>query len=76
MKNQIPCEDCLTLSMCKARLNGGTMMDLMCLSDQCSHLRAFLFPKSETGEPTGHVDLVTQIENYLCTNIIYNGEPF
>ena len=72
----IPCIDCITLSMCKARLNNGTMMDLMCLSDQCSLLKTYLFPKSMDGEPTGHIELVGNVEAYLCTNIIYNGEPF
>jgi len=73
---EIPCKECITLGMCKARLNGGTMMDLMCLSDQCSLLYQFLHPRDKNNKPIGHVSLVDDIETFLCTNIQYNREPF
>ena len=71
----VPCIDCITLGMCKARLDGGTMMDLMCLSDQCSLLQSYIYPKARDGV-LASVELVGHIEEVLCTNIIYNGEPF
>jgi len=68
----VPCKNCIVIGMCKAKLNGGDMMDLMCLSDQCSLLKEFIHPKNKRGD----IKLVDQVETYLCANIDYSQEPF
>lgn len=42
-----PCENCITLSMCKGRVDQGDIFDLMGLSDMCSKFRAFIFPDNK-----------------------------
>lgn len=44
MENKAPCENCITLSMCKAKLNNGDFFDLMGLTTICSTLKSYLFP--------------------------------
>lgn len=39
-----PCENCITLSMCKGRVDQGDIFDLMALTDMCDSFRAFIFP--------------------------------
>ena len=71
----VPCRDCITLGMCKARLNNGDLLDLLCLTDQCSLLRSYLYPKATNGDGTCKVSLISYVEDVLCANINYSKEP-
>lgn len=42
-----PCINCITLSMCKARVNNGDLFDLMGLTDMCPDFRAYMFPDAK-----------------------------
>jgi hypothetical protein len=37
-----PCENCIALPICRSKLEGGDMINLMCLSDECPLLKAFI----------------------------------
>lgn len=39
-----PCINCITLSICKARLDKGDFFDLMGLTDLCNPFRLYMFP--------------------------------
>jgi len=74
--SKVPCHNCITLAICKARLNGGDMMDLMHIADGCSLLKAYVHPKNKEGMCIGDISLVDDVEKILTTNITYNPEPF
>ena len=73
---KVPCKNCITLAVCKARLVGKDMMDLMKLAKDCSLLNAYVMPKNEEGRPIGNISLVSDVEMILTANIEYEPEPF
>jgi hypothetical protein len=44
-----PCVDCICLPICKCKVDGGDMISLICLSDKCTLLRSFIYPKCSDG---------------------------
>jgi len=43
---KLPCENCIVLPMCRTKLEGGDMINLMCLSDTCPLLKTFIRPQN------------------------------
>lgn len=46
-----PCKDCITLSICRAKLNDATTKELMELADKCSILFHFLYFNKKDNVP-------------------------
>lgn len=43
LEQKVPCENCITLSICKARVKDGDLFDLMGLTDICNPFRQYIF---------------------------------
>ena len=64
-----PCENCITLVMCRSRMDGGDLFDLCSLSDQCPKLKSLIFPggqplvtaKQTRGSINRHIDFCVSI---------------
>ena len=54
--DKVPCKDCLILPICKGKLEGGDMINLMCLADTCSLLKAYIRPKKKYPYAPNHLD--------------------
>jgi hypothetical protein len=71
---KFPCEDCISLPMCKNRVDGGDLINFLCLSDLCPSFRNYIYyPPGKT--KYANLDIAIEIaKNSLLKNIkFYNG---
>jgi hypothetical protein len=66
-----PCEDCLTLPVCKGRLTGGDIFDFLMLGDMCPPFREFLYPGGHAREKDS-LTLVNIARKSLLKNIPFS----
>lgn len=84
MNEAPPCENCITLAMCKSKVANGDLFDLIHLSDKCVHLKYFIFPSKNpliTAEQKSipdvnkHIDICLLIlRESLLYNINFNDQ--
>lgn len=66
-----PCEDCVTLPVCKGRMTNGDIFDFCSLGDMCPPFRQFLYPEGEARR-SGSLPLIDIARNSLLKNIPFN----
>ena len=70
---QVPCVNCLTLAMCKARLDGGDLLNFLCLTDKCQPFQYFIYPskdpknKGDKSQP-GYTLFYAKMRNFLASH--------
>ena len=78
----VPCKNCLTLAMCKARIDKGDLVNLLCLTDMCQPFQYFIYPAKDPQNKTQitktdieHLDsCVELLRNSLLKGIKWDDE--
>lgn len=79
-----PCENCLTLAMCRSRVSGGDLWDLIGLTQKCQHMKYFIFPsknplitadQAKITNPNEHLDKrILELKENLLKGIDFNDQ--